>query len=136
MPRLEGSFVSVGISILLKNLISQTNDTNNSVILNMLHNGFVEDKTGGENYKYDTFIRYYKIDENIENDYELIDYIKDQLTCRGLIEKELLIPIKNILTLDRNKTDLVCVPLDFDLSVDLSPYKDIENYKKVFIVKK
>lgn len=136
MTRLKGSFVSIGISISLKNLISQTNDTNNTLILEMLDSGFIEDKDGDKNDTYDRFIRQYYPDENIENDYELIDYIKNQLTYYGLMEKELLMPIKNILTLDRNKSTTICIPMDSDLSLDLSPYKNIENYKKVFIVNK
>jgi hypothetical protein len=130
MQRLEGLFVSIGISISLENLISQANDTNMKLIMNILHDGFLE-----EDDTYDRVIRRYYPDENIENDFEFLEYIKKLLTHYGLIDKELLIPIKNIVTLDKNKST-ISIPLDFDLSLDLSPFKNIDNYKKVFIVNK
>jgi hypothetical protein len=65
--------------------------------------------------------------------------IEPDLSNRCLLEKELLLPIKKILETDRwgyNREGRNCNyrPIDFDLSVDIEKYKEIEKYTIVFIL--
>jgi hypothetical protein len=66
--------------------------------------------------------------------------VEPDLSNGCLFEKELLVPIKEILETERWGYERYGVnsasrPLDFDLSVDLKEYEDIKNFNIIFFVK-
>ena len=65
--------------------------------------------------------------------------VENNLNERCLFDQVLLLPIKEILTNerwgnDRYGTNSISRPLDFDLSVNMDKYKEIENFEIVFIL--
>ena len=146
------STASIGIKILLSDLILQINEKNFNIIKEILNNGFLEDEN-------DTFNEeFYKIILNIKNDLDYIDF-KEYLTneskkcislrARSMLEitdnsslfdKAFLFPVKEILTTqiygyDSNaSTNSISREMDFDLSVNIDKYKEIKNFDIVFIL--
>ena len=56
MGRSESANVSIGIKILLSDLIMQINDTNTDLIISILYNGFIEDDNDEDNNIYLTIM--------------------------------------------------------------------------------
>jgi len=126
MGRHESAEASIGIKILLCDLLSQVNETNVEQINDMLQDGFIEDDNDHLNNTYLALLE------------ELTLESKDRLMekCNDF-NKELLVPIKKILSTGRwgyyrEGANGCSKPLDFDLSCDIP---NITNYSTVFILK-
>ena len=160
MGKSETSTASIGIKILLSDLISQINETNFSLIKKMLYDGCIEDSNGYYNEAYINILDYPYGEDKLHEDYlECKEYLINKFKTNGsyykskfsskvepdlhdgtLFEKYLLVPVKNILETERWGYERYGVnsasrPLDFDLSVELTKYQDIKNFNVVFIVK-
>jgi hypothetical protein len=127
MGRSESANVSIGIKILLSDLIMQINDTNTDLIISILYKGFIEDDNDEDNNIYLTIMD--------KDPTEIIKAIKEFETTRKGIY--LLVPIKDIISTCRwgyNREGSNCAsrPLDIDLSFDVE--YDIKNYTRVFII--
>ena len=161
MGKSETATASIGICIYISDLISQMNETNCELIKKMLSNGFIEDENGFYNETFKQIVGY-EYGDSTELPYEwslckeyLIEqfrtngsYNRDRYTdakrqdfsCGCLLEKHVLVPIKDILSTERwgyNRTGINSSSrlLDFDLSVSTEEYKEITNFNIVFIVK-
>lgn len=162
MGKSETASASLGIKILLSDLIPQINETNFNLIKKMLYDGFIEDSNDYYNEAYKNVLGYDDGDIEVPEQYDTFkEYVNEQFKIHGsyyktkfsnivepnitrgcLLEKELLVPIKELLETERwgygrygiNSASRV---IDFDLSIDLEEYKknNIEKYKVVFIVK-
>jgi hypothetical protein len=162
MGKSETASASLGIKILLSDLIAQINETNFALIKKMLYDGCIEDANGyfNEVYKnilgyddgdieipeyYDTFKNYVTEQFKIHGDYyksKSTSIVTSDLRNGCLLEKELLVPMKDLLETERwgygrYGINSASRELDFDLSINLEEYKknNIEKYKVVFIVK-
>lgn len=159
MGRSETAIASLGIKILLSDLILQINETNFDLIKKILEDGFIEDDNDMFNSTYIKII-YSMIDNNeLKNDYvKCKEFLEGKFKMTGtdwkekftnkvlhtldngsLFNKELLFPIKDILSTarygyERYGINAASRPINFDLSMDLEKYKDIENYSVVFIL--
>lgn len=154
MGKCETSSASIGIKILLSDLIMQINDTNSSLIKDMLYDGFIEDENDYFNEVYSNIIHG---DELTDHSIDFKEYITTQLTTNGsyhksryghviptldkgcLFDKYLLVPVKQLLSTERwghnrEGTNGLSRPMDFDLSVDIEKYKDIQKIEIVFLV--
>ena len=160
MGKCEIATASTGIKILLSILILQINETNFNLIKGMLNDGFIEDENNYFNEVYEEIINNHKFKGNYSDVKEYLinqcknncTYIKSKfsntlimndvendLNKRCLFDQELLIPIKEILTnerwgYERFGTNSISRPLDFDLSVNIDKYKEIEKFEIVFIL--
>ena len=163
MVKCEIATSSIGIKILLSDLILQINETNFNLIKGMLNDGFIEDKNNYFNEVYEEIIynnkftgNYIDVKEYLINQCKNNDtYIKSKfsntliiddaennlnnLNKRCLFDKVFLLPVKEILTnerwgYDRFGTNSISRPLDFDLSVNIDKYKEIEKFEIVFIL--
>ena len=151
MGRCETSTTSIGIKILLSDLILQINENNFELIKEILKNGFISDENDIYNDAYSDIIWCNRIPENyldfkifLEQEFKnkgsyLSNKLEFDLTSGCLFEKELLLPIKKILETDRYGYDRYGKngnyrPIDFDLSIDTEKYKEIEKYTIVFIL--
>lgn len=126
MGRCESAEASIGIKILLCDLLSQVNETNVEDIDNMLQDGFIEDDNDFLNNTYLALLE----ELTLESKDRLIEKFKD-------FNEELLVPIKKILSTQRwgyyrDGINSCSKPLDFDLSCDIP---NITNYSIVFILK-
>ena len=126
MGRYESAEASIGIKILLCDLLSQVNETNIEQINDMLQDGFIEDDNDYLNNTYLALLE----ELTLESKDQLIEKCKD-------FNKELLVPIKKILSTGRwgyyrEGSNGGSRPLDFDLSCDIP---NITNYSIVFILK-
>jgi hypothetical protein len=160
MGKSETASASIGIKILLADLISQINETNFTLIKKMLYDGCIEDANDYYNEAYRNIMGYpYGEDELPENYLEFKPYITDKFKENGsyykskfssivepdisrgsLFEKYLLVPIKEILETERWGYERYGInsasrPLDFDLSIDLKAYAEIKNFNVIFFVK-
>jgi hypothetical protein len=144
MTRFESASASIGISILLSELILQINETNFNVIKEMLAKGYIEDNNDYYNEEYQEIIHCDKFQGNYTDVKEyLINEFKDNDSDaynEFIYDKALLIPIKEILANSRlgylrDGTNCISRPIDFDLSLDIEKYKDIKNIKIVFILR-
>jgi hypothetical protein len=154
MGKCETAKASVGIKILLGDLILQMNETNVDVIKDMLYHGMIEDENDYFNEVYSMII---DDDEKFNTAVEYKEYLTIQFTQKGtyhksrdgiatptleegcLFDKYLLVPVKDILKTDRwghNRygTNAISRSLDFDLSIDIEKYKDIEKIVIVFLL--
>lgn len=154
MGKCENSAASIGIKILLSDLISQIDENTFELIKEMLEDGFIEDENDSFNEVYIN-IMYSDLPENYK---EFKEYLTNEFTNKGsyhksrsgqviptldngcLLEQYLLVPIKEILQTDRwgydrYGTNGISKPLNFDLSIDLEEYKELENIQVVFILK-
>jgi hypothetical protein len=154
MGKCEAASASIGIKILLSDLILQINENNVDLIREMLEDGFIDDENDYFNEVFWEII-------HSDIDYNCIEY-KDHLTTefthKGsyhksrygkvtptidngcLLDKYLLVPLKLILRTERwgherYGTNSSSRPLDFDLSVGTEKYKEIQNTEIVFILK-
>ena len=160
MGKCETASASIGIKILLSDLILQINETNLNLIKKMLYDGCIEDSNGYYNESYRNILGYAEDDNILPEDYlEFKEYLINEFKTKGsyykskfsskvesdlhdgtLFERYLLVPVKHILETERwgyerygvNSTS---IPLDFDLSVDLKKYEEIKNFNVVFFVK-
>ena len=135
----EDSTASIGIKILLSDLISQMNESNVELIKKMLFKGCIEDSNRSYNEAFKNIVKF---------EYEENELPEDYLQCKEylvnafgpLFEKELLVPIKDILSTARWGYNRVGInsssrSLDFDLSVSTEEYKEINNFKIVFFIR-
>lgn len=141
MGKCESASASIGIRILLSDLILQINETNFNVVKGMLYDGIIEDSNEFYNDEYQNILEMtYK--ELHENHLTFKDFLTNLFTeKRGCLFKQyLLVPIKIILTTDRwgyERSGVNCASrqLDFDLSVDLEKYAAIKNFTTIFLLK-
>jgi hypothetical protein len=156
MGKCETSTVSAGIKILLSDLVLQINEKNVDLIKEMLNNGFISDKNEHYNDAYTDIIwctdlpeNYLELKEFLEQEFKkkgsylhvrYSNKIEPDLRNGCLFEKELLLPIKNILETERwgydryGRNGSYC-PIDYlSPALDIEKYKDIEKYTIVFIL--
>jgi hypothetical protein len=155
MGKCETATASIGIKILLSDLILQINENNFTIITELLSRGFIEDDNDYFNEIYLTITSINKLSKNY---LDLKEYLINEFTNNGsyhkskghsiviptldngcLLDKALLVPLKDILTMDRWGHDRYgsnCIsrPMDFDLSVNIEKYKEIEKTEIVFIL--
>lgn len=155
MGKCETATASIGIKILLSDLTLQINENNFTIITELLHRGFIEDDN---DYFNEIYLTITQINELPENHLDLKKYLINEFTNNGsyhkskgdsiviptldkgcLLDKALLVPLKDILTMDRwghNRDGSNCIsrPMDFDLSVNIEKYKEIEKTEIVFIL--
>jgi hypothetical protein len=155
MGKCETSTTSIGIKILLSDLILQINEKNFDIIKEILYEGFISDENEHYNDAYTEVILCNELPKNYLDYKEFLEQefkkkgsylhlrdsnrIEPDLRNGCLFEKELLFPIKKILRTDRWGYDRYgrnssYRPIDFDLSVDIEKYKEIEKYTIVFIL--
>jgi len=155
MGKSETASASIGLKILLSDLILQINETNFNLIKKMVYDGCIEDSNGYYNEVYQNILGY-PYDENYLSfkDYLINEFktkgsyykskfssvVEPDLTDGSLFEQYLLVPIKDILETERwgygrYGVNSASRPLDFDLSVDLKAYEDIEHFNVIFFVK-
>ena len=137
MGKCETAAASVGIKILLSDLIVQLNETNFDLIQDMLHDGFIEDENNSLNDVYYAIIWCEPFNGNA---LAYKEYLLTTLKKNGCLDRDLLLPVKEILRTDRwgyerSGTNSMSRPIDFDLSVPIEKYKDIEKIKTVFIIR-
>ena len=128
MGKAETACASLGIKILLSDLILQMNDTNSTFIRKMLEDGFIEDDNDYLNEAYQNVLN--------EDNFDKLHLMKE-FKLSNVFDQTLLVPIKEILSTtrwgyDRYETHGLSRPIDFDLSVT---FDNIENYTVVFILK-
>ena len=155
MGKCETTTASIGIKILLSDLISQINETNCALITELLYRGYIEDDNDYFNEIYSKITYRNKL---LKNHVHLKEYLIHEFTNNGsyhksnghsiviptldngcLLDKALLVPLKDILTTERwghNRYGSNCSsrPMDFDLSVNIEKYKEIEKTEIVFIL--
>lgn len=160
MGKSETASASIGIKILLLDLVSQINRTNFILIKKMLYDGCIEDSNGYYNESYRNIMGYPYGEDNLTGDYlECKEYLINEFKTNGsyykskfsskvesdlrhgsLLEQYLLVPIKDILETERWGYERYGInsasrPLDFDLSMDLKEYEEIKPFKVIFMVK-
>jgi hypothetical protein len=160
MGKSETASVSIGIKILLSDLILQINKKNFNLIKKMLYAGCIEDSNDYYNEAYKNIVGYGEDDNELPKTYlKFKDHITKQFKLHGsyfkskfsskvepdlkngtLFERYLLVPVKELLETERWGYERYGVnsasrPLDFDLSVDLKMYEDIKNFNVIFFVK-
>ena len=140
MGKCEAAYASIGIRIVLSDLLPQINETNFKLIKVMLKDGFIEDDNEFFNGAFQTIQEDMHGNENWE-DFKLQFEVRcnEYVDGASLVEKALLLPIKKILSTDRwgyerYGTNGSSRPLDFDLSVDVEKYKDIEKFEIAFLL--
>jgi hypothetical protein len=138
MGKCDSSKASIGIKILLSDLILQINETNFNIIQEILCDDYslISDENENFNDIYSSIISSGKLPKDYLN---FKNYLEYEFKNGGLFDKELLLPIKRILTTDRwgydreGRNGNYC-PIDFDLSIDIEKYKEIEKITIVFIL--
>ena len=155
MGKCETSRTSIGIKILLSDLVSQINEKNFVLIKKIINEGFISDEN--EHYN-DAYTEIIWCNDLPENYLEYKDFLEQEFKKNGsylhvrnsnkiepdlrngcLFERELLLPIKNIVEThrygyNRYGRNSNYRPIDFDLSVDIEKYKEIEKYTIVVIL--
>jgi hypothetical protein len=138
MGKCESSKASIGIKILLSDLILQINETNFNIIQEILWDDY--SLISDENENFNDIYLYIISSGKLPKDYlNFKNYLEYEFKKGGLFDKELLLPIKRILTTDRwgydreGRNGNYC-PIDFDLSIDIEKYKEIEKITIVFIL--
>jgi hypothetical protein len=136
MGKCETAKTSIGIKILLSDLILQINETNFDLIKEILNEGFISDENENYNNVYTDIIWSNDLPKNY---LDFKNFLEQEFKYRGLFDEELLLPIKKILSTDRWGYDREgrngnYRPIDFDLSVDVEEYKEIKKYTIVFIL--
>jgi hypothetical protein len=156
MGKCETSTLSAGIKILLSDLVLQINETNVDLIKEMLNNGFISDENEHYNDTYSDIIWGNDLPENY---LEYKDFLEQAFKNNGsylhvrnsnkiepdvrngyLWERELLLPIKNILETsrwgyDRYGRNGSYSPINFmTSSLDMEKYQEIEKFTIVFII--
>jgi hypothetical protein len=156
MGKCESATVSIGIKIVLSDLVLQINEINFELIQSMLDNGCIEDENDYFNEVYSDIV----CNDDIPKDYlHAKEYLIHAFTHNGtyhkarrsnaciptldhgcLFDQELIVPVKKLLSCERwgyerMGTNSTSRPIDFDLSFNTEPYKSIEKTKIVFILK-
>ena len=159
MGMCDTATASIGIKILLSDLILQINEFNIELIKKMLCKGCIEDSNEYFNEVFKKIVGYeYEENELPEEYLQCKEYLINEFKINGsyfedkytgkktpdlihgcLFEKDLLVPIKEILSTERwgyNRRGINSSsrPLDFDLSVSTEEYKEIKNYIIVFFI--
>jgi len=156
MGKCETSSTSIGIKILLSDLILQINEKNFDLIKEMLNDGFISDENEHYNDAYTEIIWCNELPENYLEFKEFLEQefknkgsyihlrdsnkIEPDLTNGCLFERELLLPIKNILETERygydryGRNGSYCPIVFTSPSLDIEKYKEIEKYTIVFIL--
>lgn len=161
MGRSEEATASIGIKILLSDLVEQLNETNMTLIREMLYNGRIEDDNGFYNETYMRIVYY--DDYNLpDNHLALKEHLLEQFKTNGsllkskysnevkadfhegsLLTRELLVPVEEIVSntrwgYNREGTNAMSVPFvnsfTEGLVASLEKYKDIKHYKVVFMI--
>ena len=155
MGKCETSSTSIGIKIVLSDLIKQIDENTFYLIKEMLEEGFIEDENDFFN---EVYTKTMYSDRVTENYVELKEYLINEFTNRGsyhksrsgqviptvdngcLLDKHLLVPVKEILQTerwghDRYGTNGTSIPVNFDLSINIEKYKGLEKTQVVFILK-
>jgi hypothetical protein len=160
MGKCETSSASLGIKILLSDLILQINETNFNLIKKMLYDGCIEDSNDYYNEAYKKIVGYGYYDTELPEEYlqckqylinefkkhgsyyksKISSVITPDLSKGSLSEQYLLVPIKKILETDRwgyerYGTNSMSIPINFDLTVNTEEYKDITNFTIIFFIK-
>ena len=156
MGKCETATTSVGIKILLSDLILQINEKNFDLIKEILHDGFISDSNEHYNDAYTDIVwcadlptNYLEFKEFLEQEFKKngsylhvrnSNKIEPDLRNGCLFERELLLPIKQILETERwgydryGRNGSYC-PIDFMCpSLDIEKYKEIEKYTIVLIL--
>ena len=126
MGRVESVNASIGIKILLTDLVSQMNETNATLIQTMLDDGCIEDDNNYSNQTYQTII------DNLKTDSLLSEF------TTKLKDEYLLVPLKGIISTqrwgyNREGKNSRSMPMQ-DLSVNTDEYNIIKNWELVFII--
>ena len=126
MGRVESVNASIGIKILLTDLVSQMNETNATLIQTMLDDGCIEDDNNYSNQTYQTIV------DNLKTDYLLSEF------TTKLKDEYLLVPLKGIISTqrwgyNREGKNSRSMPMQ-DLSVNTDEYNIIKNWELVFII--
>lgn len=133
---------------------------NTELIKKMLYEGCIEDSNGYYNEVFKNIVKYEYEENELPKDYLLCkeylinefknngSYCKNRYTHKvipdfnntSLFDKELLVPIKDILSTKRwgyNRTGINSSsrPLNFDLSISTQEYNDIHNFNIIFFIK-
>ena len=127
MGRVESVNASIGIKILLTDLVSQMNETNATLIQTMLDDGCIEDDNNCSNQTYQTIV------DNLKTR----DYLLSEFTTK-LKDEYLLVPLKGIISTqrwgyNREGKNSRSMPMQ-DLSVNTDEYNIIKNWELVFII--
>lgn len=149
MGRCDSATASIGLRIRLSDLILQITEENASLILEMLHDGWIEDENDYFNEVYSTICdtlsttelkehAAYAFTHNGTYHKSRDGHAKPTLEEGCLFDKFLLVPVKKILETERwGRRDGVngsSRPIDFDLSVTIDKYKNIERAEVVFML--
>jgi len=162
MGRCETATASIGIKILLSDLILQINENNVTLIKEMLYYGYIEDDNDFFNEIYSRIIceteRTFGNNELPEISLHVKEYLINKFTNNGsyhkshgesivkltldkgcLFDKYLLVPVKRLLSMDRwgydrDATNSISRPIDFDLSINTDKYNEIEKTEIVLIL--
>jgi len=160
MGQCDTATAFIGIKILLSDLILQMNETNCELIKKMLYKGCIEDENNFFNEVFKNIVKFeYEENELPEEHLKCKEYLIEEFKKNGslsknkfthevkpyfgdgcLFEKQLLVPIKNILSSDRwgyNRVGINSLsrPLHFDLSVNTEEYKEIQNFTIIFFIR-
>ena len=150
MGRCESAYASIGIKILLSDLVSQINSTTMNLIKKMLYDGCIEDSNDVYNQAFEQIIG----DDGVEeNETAFKEYLTSKFTERvdddgdPLLEQYLLVPVEELVSNDRwgwtrEGTNAMSSPLE-DFADDLpnqiavfkETYKEIKNFTFVFMIK-
>ena len=149
MGRCESATASIGIKILLSDLVSQINATNMNLIKKMLCEGCIEDSNNFYNRAFEQIIG----DDGVEeNAVDFKEYLTSKFTERvnkddALLERYVLVPMEELVSNERwgwtrEGTNAMSSPLeDFvddlpnQIEVFKKTYKDINNFTFVFMIK-
>jgi hypothetical protein len=160
MGRCDTATVSLGLKILLSDLIKQINKDNFDLIKKMLNDGIIEDSNEYFNEVYQKVIGYDDADVELPDNYmefkahltkefknngsyyKLKDSCKVEpcLTRGCLYDRHLLVSIKEIIETERwgysrEGTNSSSRPIDFDLKLNTEEYKTIKHFKTCCFIK-
>lgn len=137
MGNITSKYVYSGIKILLSELISQTDELNFDLIINMLYNGHMH-----SNYYDENFHRIFgKCAYDYKNYNGGISRFKEDLELKlnkfndEILNEYLLLPIKYIASSSDFMSSEHYTPheINFDLLIDIEKYKEIKNIDIIFI---
>ena len=150
MGRCESAFASIGIKILLSDLVSQINATTMNLIKKMLYDGCIEDSNDDWNRAFEQIIG----DDGVEeNETAFKEYLTSKFTARvghnkdSLLEQYLLVPLEELVSNDRwgwSREGTNAMSSPFEDFADVLPnqiaafkekYKEINNFTFVFMIK-
>ena len=160
MGRCDTVTASLGIKILLSDLIEQINEDNFDLIKKMLNDGIIEDSNEYFNEVYQKVIGYDNADVILPDNYiEFKEHLTKEFKSNGsyykskhsnfvepylnkgcLYDRHLLVSVREILSTERwgysrEGTNSSSRPIDFDLTVDTDDYKMIKKFKSCLLLK-